>query len=380
MADFGAEQQQQNQLGLIPGLPDDLSMDCLIKVPHRFHSNLRCVCQNWRSLISSSSYYSRRRLSKTTDPLICLIQSHVTDLTVPGKSNIWDPRPTYTATLYNPIANTWHRHPSITIPIFARSVEVAGKLILFGGWDSVTLNAICDVQIVDTATGQCRRGKPMSIARSFFAYAVVGSFVYIAGGHDNQKNALNTAEIYDPDSDEWQSLPTMNEERDECQGVSIGGKFMVISGYTTDNQGGFRRGGESYDPKTLKWVKEDDELWGSDGDLPWVESPRSVIFALPTPKGERLWHLDCSARGKCIKEYDWNAKAWCVVADAPEKLETNPFVTVVGGEEVFVVGSDGEKKHRAWMMKDTRIQRKWEEIIVPFEFSNFAYSPVAFFI
>lgn len=68
-------------------------------------------------------------------------------------------------------------------------------------------------------------------ARSFFACAVVDRLVYVAGGHDNQKNALRSAEVYDPEADEWRALPPMAEERDECQGVAQDGRFCVVSGY-----------------------------------------------------------------------------------------------------------------------------------------------------
>jgi hypothetical protein len=42
------------------------------------------------------------------------------------------------------------------------------------------------------------------------------STVFVAGGHDNQKNALQSAEVYDANADKWRTLPAMAEERDEC--------------------------------------------------------------------------------------------------------------------------------------------------------------------
>lgn len=236
----------------------------------------------------------------------------------------------------------------------------------------------------------------MSTPRSFFACAAIGSLLYVAGGHDNQKNALKTAEVYDPITDEWRHLPPMLEERDECQGIAIRGKFLVISGYNTDNQGIFRRGGECYDPVNRTWEKEDDSLWGNSNDddtdvSSSVHSPRSVCFVLPKASGaddeeEKIWHLECSERGRSMREYDPKQRRWRVVADIPTNLSSSPFVSVFrnphasAGDgavtKLFVVGSDGEKKHKSWVMNTGT--KKWVELEFPDEFSGFAYSPSAF--
>lgn len=380
---------------LIPGLSNDVAMDCLIKVPHSYHSSLRAVCHDWRSQATSPSFYRHRRLSCVAEPLICLIQSHTKELTSSGKSKNWTPTSTYGLTLYNCLTGAWHRHPAITVPIFAQCIAIGDKIILLGGWDSTTLDAICDVHIVDVITGECRRGKSMLTPRSFFACAVVGSLLYVAGGHDNQKNALKTAEVYDLVADEWRQLPPMLEERDECQGVTIGGKFLVISGYDTDNQGIFRRGGECYDPVNGNWEKQDDRLWGDSNDddinvSSSIHSPRSVCFVLPKASDadeeeEKIWHLECSERGRSMREYDQKQRRWRVVADIPANLSSSPFVSVFrnsnasagddGVAKLFVVGSDGEKKHKSWMMNT--VTKKWVELHFPNEFSGFAYSPAA---
>ncbi|KAI5016111.1 hypothetical protein ZWY2020_005962 [Hordeum vulgare] len=49
------------QAPLLPGLPDDLAIACLIRVPRVEHPNLRTVCKRWNRLLSGNYYYSLRK-------------------------------------------------------------------------------------------------------------------------------------------------------------------------------------------------------------------------------------------------------------------------------------------------------------------------------
>ncbi|XP_073391743.1 F-box/kelch-repeat protein SKIP20-like [Physcomitrium patens] len=61
----------------------------------------------------------------------------------------------------------------------------------------------------------------MSSTRSFFACAAVGDSVFVAGGHDNTRLALASAERYDLASNTWETLPRMHIVRDECVGAVL---------------------------------------------------------------------------------------------------------------------------------------------------------------
>lgn len=126
----------------------------------------------------------------------------------------------------------------------------------------------------------------MSVPRSFFACGVVGpSTVCVAGGHDSQKNALRSAEVYDVETDQWEMLPDMIEERDECQGLSWEGdsKFWVVSGYGTESQGQFRSDVEFYDRHSGCWSK-------IDGVWPFsTTSPRVVTTTVCVSRDKYQW-------------------------------------------------------------------------------------------
>ena len=63
---------------------------------------------------------------------------------------------------------------------------------------------------------------------SFLAADEMEGRIYVAGDHDDRKNALSAVWVYDVRRDEWSELTRMNDERDECQGVVIGSEFWVV--------------------------------------------------------------------------------------------------------------------------------------------------------
>lgn len=312
-------QEVQN---LIPGLPDEIALECLIRVPYKYHSEIKSVCHGWQNLISSFSFYEERIKSGTAEHLVCQVQplpppkdssSHFIydcagritsskkeeDEQFPGEyqnqnnqQHQQNQQIRYGLTIFNASNQTWERmNPKNLgkIPMFCQCVAIPAsrKLLLLGGWDPTTLEPVADVYVLDMAkSSRWRRAAPMSVARSFFACAVVGSTrVYVAGGHDNQKNALKSAEVYDVEADEWKILPEMEEERDECLGLSWEGddKFWVVSGYGTESQGRFKSDAECYDPDTGIWSKID-TLW------PFQSiSPRGNTAAVTSNAQQKQW-------------------------------------------------------------------------------------------
>lgn len=101
----------------------------------------------------------------------------------------------------------------------------------------------------------------MPSTRSSFACGVLNDrYVFVAGGHDNRKSALATAEVYDLEKDEWRTLPRMSEERDESIAVNLNGKLYVISGYSTEAQGQFVKSADVYEPEKNSWTRIED-MW-----------------------------------------------------------------------------------------------------------------------
>jgi len=434
------EDDQKQLQQLIPGLPDEISMECLVRVPYQFHSNMKSVCHTWQHLISHPSFYQQRLKFGTSEHLVCLVQplppinDSTTTTTTEYDDNPLDSNnnkttknedkqeqqqqpihspPQYALSIYNTTHNIWQRTSPTEgsgIPMFCQCLALpsSGKLLLLGGWDPTTLEPVPHVFILDFfgtsgATCNWRRGASMSVPRSFFACAVIGSSkVCVAGGHDSQKNALRSAEIYDVETDQWKMLPDMIEERDECQGLTWEGdsKFWVVSGYGTESQGQFRSDAEFYDLYTGCWSKVH-------GVWPFSSaSPRGTTTAVCVnrDKHQRLWFLGGDQQQQqqsreVVKVSDTIRLEIVGSIPLPNCITgTNPCVTTFNyvGQE----GGNHKNKHRLFVMSggggrgsstlacgecdgegafisdgysnDGTI--KWNHIHTPVEFSGFPYS------
>ncbi|XP_020574359.1 F-box/kelch-repeat protein SKIP20 [Phalaenopsis equestris] len=365
----------EEEQALIPGLPDDIALDCIARVPHRFLPGLRPICRRWRDLVTSPSFRHHRERIGSAEDLIFLVQALGGGATIAGDAK--DPikpsiaadlrPPVYSLSIYVATDGSWHRLSlPEPIPMFAQCVAVEGKLVLVGGWDPVTLDPVPDVRIVDLVTGEWRIGRPMATARSFFACAALGGRVYVAGGHDGLKNALRTAEVYDVEADEWAAIPAMVEERDESQGVVIEGRFWAVSGYGTERQGRFTDSAEWFDPEKGVWRSEEG-VWSEEGGS-------AACFA----GGERLW---CVGR-RGAKEYR-GGSVWKEAVQPPEGMKGSTCAAMMGGGRVFVMGAAGEGGgvagssggYCSWVLEIAGGQ--WIRTETPAIFSGFAYSAAA---
>uniref|UniRef100_A0A5B7BKH6 F-box domain-containing protein n=1 Tax=Davidia involucrata TaxID=16924 RepID=A0A5B7BKH6_DAVIN len=261
---------------LIPGLPEELGLECLTRLPYTAHRVASRVCRRWRELLQSREFYYHRKQCGYTHKAACLVQSQQLPPVTEGPKQTAG-SPSYGITVFDPVTQTWDRlsslpkYPNGLLPLFCQLASSEGKLIVMGGWDPVSYDPVLDVFVYDFMTQQWRQGKDMPSKRSFFAIGAVKNRVYVAGGHDENKNALKSVWAYDLRSDEWDELTQMSQERDECEGLVIGDdEFWVVSGYRTDSQGMFEASAESYQLGTGEW-KRVEGAWKAD------QCPRSCV-------------------------------------------------------------------------------------------------------
>lgn len=253
---------------LIPGLPSDLGLECLTRLPHSAHRVSLRVCNQWRCLLQSDEFYSHRKKTGHTRKVACLIQAHEQPPPPPthSESEVKKPTgsspPSYGITVLDPESKSWDRVVPVPeypfgLPLFCQLASCEGNLVLMGGWDPASYEPLTAVFVYDFRTSAWRRGRDMPEKRSFFATGSGQGRVYVAGGHDENKNALCTAWAYDPWRDEWTVLAPMSRERDECEGAVVGGEFWVVSGYATDRQGMFDGSADVLDIRSGQWRRVD---------------------------------------------------------------------------------------------------------------------------
>nr|XP_018472775.1 PREDICTED: F-box/kelch-repeat protein At2g44130-like [Raphanus sativus] len=385
---------------LIPGLPSELAMECLVRVPYQHQSAMRSVCRSWKSLLSDPSFTRERRRCGKAELLLCLVQplppppnsatKAVGETETPLGVEVEKCKkrvsctPRFGLSVYNATMDKWNRvaFPQLQIPLFCECVVVqdAGKILLIGGWDPETLQPVKDVYVLEGSGRRWRRGAPMKESRSFFACASVGSAqVYVAGGHDEQKNALRSAEVYDVEKDEWSTIPSMDEGRDECQGFSMGTElgFCVLSGYATESQGRFRTDGEVYEPRTKSWSRIEN-VW------PFPDtSPRGRTVVVDTRGSSRLC---CFTDRELQSQGQWEAKdnsgKWKMDVEVTQ-LPTSGSSVYVGssrGEAVVMIG--GRRESKGVMMKTTEKNvGKWSHVHdIPFGFSTLPFSHASIYV
>jgi len=133
----------------------------------------------------------------------------------------------------------------------ANTAAVNGKLYVVGALDA-SFAAIGDVYAYDPSEGwSSRTPLPAGMERGASAVAVVGSIIYVAGGHRGGHVADFSA--YDTEADTHVPLLPMPAARDHLVGGAIGGVVYAIGG----RSGGFSSFYEkvdAYDPATQSWL------------------------------------------------------------------------------------------------------------------------------
>lgn len=165
----------------------------------------------------------------------------------------------------------------------------------------------------------------MPTNRSFFACAAVDNHIFIAGGHDDGKTALKSAEVYSVDTDQWAPLAPMNQERDESTGLCFEGNFYVVSGYSTNSQGQFAQSAEVYNPSTNSWTLLDG-MWSLEAQTSRPAGPFAVMFG-------KLYTLN----GQSLCRYNASTGAWSVVESIPDS-EVNPVCVAVVDDAFLITG------------------------------------------
>lgn len=155
----GSNQTVSTQSSLINGLPDDIALTCLARIPRRYHSLLKCVSRTWRDLVCSKqwqSYREKHNLTETWIYALCKdkmeqLCCYVLDPNLPKKG--------------------WKRIPDLPPHCLKRKgvgFEVLGKNIYFLGGCGWIEDATDEVYSYDASRNAWTEASPLSTARYYF--------------------------------------------------------------------------------------------------------------------------------------------------------------------------------------------------------------------
>ncbi|KAL4583923.1 hypothetical protein LXL04_008509 [Taraxacum kok-saghyz] len=255
---------------LIPGLPDDVGLECLIRVPYNHFSSAASVCRTWKSEFELPLFRNHRKSAGLSRRVVVMVQAQVDSNKKLGLRK-YMATPIYRLSVYEPETGDWSELPpipgfSVGLPYFCQIAPVGYNLVVMGGLNPENWEASNIVFVYNFVSATWRRGPDMpGCPRSFFGCASDNDRrVFVGGGHDNEKNALRSGMMYNVADDNWVLLPDMADERDECKGAFHRGKFYVIGGYNTLRQGQFGTSAEAFDLSTWKWGRKEDEFLRAD--------------------------------------------------------------------------------------------------------------------
>lgn len=106
-------------------------------------------------------------------------------------------------------------------------------------------------------------GSTLNTARSYVSAVTLGGRIYVIGGLDTGPSALATCEVYDPDTDSWSFIASLNSPRYDGYATVLGGLIYIVGG--TSNGTDFLATTEVYNPVTNTWTLLNVELGGLGG-------------------------------------------------------------------------------------------------------------------
>ncbi|CAN6237492.1 unnamed protein product [Urochloa humidicola] len=290
------------QCPLLPGLPDDLAIACLIRVPRADHWKLRLVCRRWRRLLAGNYFYAlRRRLGLAEQWLYAVrrdgggggggrVSWHVLD---PSSRGAWRALP--------PLPEEYAAADG-----FGCAVLGGCHLYLLGGADPRRAagggggggGAMRRVVFYSARSNRWHRAPDMLRRRQYFGACVIGNRLYVAGGETGGGGGgLKSAEVFDPAKNRWSFVAEMAAAMVPFVGAVRGGRW-----YVKGLGAGQEVLSQAYSPETDTWAVV------LDGMVTGWRRPSCCL-------GGRIYAAGC--RDGCrLRAYDEAAGAWAAAADS----------------------------------------------------------------
>lgn len=294
---------------LIPGLPHDIGILCLARVPRRDHQRLKCVSKKWRDFLSSEVYFYRQRLGIADSWIYALCR---------------DSSECVHCYVLDPARRKWKKLPALPYPCSKRygmTCEVLGrKLYLLGGcgW---TEDATNEVNCYDPLLNQWEKVANMETARCHFVSGSVDGRLYAIGGIGSNSGALTSWETYDSEANEWTSHEDLNILPDLGEALAFDGRIYIRHISTNVFPAIYAA---IYDTSNDVWSAVDNEM-----TMNWY-GPAIVV-------GHDVYMLDQTA-GIKLMMLDKENQSWVSVGRISTYLIKTPCRITAIGTMLFVIG------------------------------------------
>ncbi|XP_027340119.1 F-box/kelch-repeat protein At1g67480 [Abrus precatorius] len=216
---------------ILPGLPDDVAKHCLALVPRSNTPVMGGVCKKWRSFVRSKEFIMVRKLAGMLEEWLYILTAGSK-----GKGSHWE--------VMDCQGHNRRSLPPMPGPAKAKFgvVVLNGKLLVMAGCSSIDGTAAVSAEVYqyDSCLNSWSRLSNMNVARYDFACAEVNGLVYAVGGYGAEGDNLSSAEVYDPDTDQWTLIESLRRPRWGCFACGFEGKLYVMGGRSSSTIGNYK--------------------------------------------------------------------------------------------------------------------------------------------
>ena len=160
---------------------------------------------------------------------------------------------------YDPVRNEWNRFVEYEKLQFwgACGVTDGCHLYIIGGTTSRVQKAFGSTKVlrIDPEAGNCEEVASMNEARHDAFGAAMNGKIYVGGGTQGSAT-LKTCEVFDPSTNEWQMMPSLNVPRHSSSMVCFQEALYVVGGMKNKNRRIRELSVEMFDFKTNEWKEK----------------------------------------------------------------------------------------------------------------------------
>lgn len=215
-----------------------------------------------------------------------------------------------------------------------------GRILVAGGKVNNTIHA--SAEIYNPQTNKWTKVSDMNYKRRNFLLVKLNDGRVMAIGGKGRKadnstetSPLKTVEIYDPETNKWTLATSMNEKRVSFSGVTLeDSKVLVIGGGSDSKVDTAKNTAEIYDPKTDEWTKVAPMLeprFGHDSVL--MKNGKVLVTGGSNPDSSYL---------RSSEVYDLKTNEWSRVARMSEPKRNHKMVRLAD-ERILLIGGKNDK-------------------------------------
>ncbi|KAL8166962.1 hypothetical protein V2J09_008461 [Rumex salicifolius] len=298
---------------LISGLPDDIALFCVARVPLKYHAVLRCVSKRWRNLVCSEEWHLHRRKHNLEETLIYAL----------CRDKILDQVCCY---VLNPSSSrrSWKLIQGIPAQSFKRkgmAFQTLGKNLYLLGGCSWSEEVTDEVYCYDPSKNFWSKASPLPYSRCYFACEVVHGKIFAIGGLGSKSSDPCSWDVYDPQTNSWTSHVDSNLVVDIEDSIVLDGKIYIRCGQSGISSHVYV---VVYDPSSGTWQHADADLASG-----WL-GPAVVI-------NDILYVLDQSS-GTKLTMWKKETREWAAIGRLSPHLTRPPCRLVTVDKSIYVVG------------------------------------------